>query len=61
MKRTVAGVEARVGEDLLKAQKLVQSARYRLRGTAKRAGGRSRDDSLFATVVKTLERLITRV
>lgn len=59
MKRAVAGVEARVGEDLVKAQKLVQSARYRVKNTAKAAGGKSGVDKLFTTVVKALERLIT--
>jgi len=62
MGKAVAGVEARVHEDLIKAQKLVQSARYRIHHTGKAAGGRSGTvEKVFSAIVKGIEQLITRV
>ena len=61
MGRAVAGVEARVHEDLQKAHKLVQSARYRTKATAKRAGGRSGSDKVLADVARLLDGLLSRI
>lgn len=62
MRRAVAGVDARVTEDLLKAQKLVQSARFRIRKTSKASGSKSKSpERCFSTAVKAIETLIRAV
>ena len=61
MGKAVAGVEARAHEDLIKAQRLVQSARYKIKNTAKAAGGRNSAEKVFGEIVKAIEKLITKV
>jgi len=58
MSQAVAGVEARVHEDLLKAHKLVQAARYRIKNTSKASGGRVTGESIFKQIVKGIEALL---
>jgi len=61
MGHVVAGVEARVHEDVTKALKILKSAKYRSQATAKRAGARKASGySVLDKIVRELERLLTR-
>lgn len=61
MGHVVAGVEARVHEDVSKAVKILKSAKYRSQATAKRGGSRKAAGySVLDKIVRELERLLTR-
>lgn len=61
MGHVVAGVEARVHEDVTKALRILKGAKYRSQATAKRAGARKASSfNVLDKIVHELERMLTR-